>query len=133
MGVGAIGNGVVHLLDSLPVSGAAFFVDKQKFAKENLGTCILIGPGDLDTPKAVFAAKLLESKLTTRGFPQDLAEFTATTIKELPYPKIVLNGLDGIDLSIQAAPEPGETALFLLGLCLMGYEFGRRRRSDARK
>jgi molybdopterin/thiamine biosynthesis adenylyltransferase len=97
MGVGAIGNGVVHLLNSLPVSGAAFFVDKQKFAKENLGTCILIGPGDLDRPKAVFAAKLLESKLTTRGFPQELAEFTATTVKELPYPKIVLNGLDEID------------------------------------
>jgi hypothetical protein len=97
MGVGAIGNGVVHLLNSLPISGTAFFVDKQKFAEENLGTCILIGPKDLDTPKAVFAAKLLESKLTTRGFPQDLAEFAATTVKELPYPKIILNGLDEID------------------------------------
>jgi ThiF family len=96
MGVGAIGNGVVHLLNSLPISGTAFFVDKQKFAKENLGTCILIGPEDLDTPKAVFAAKLLESKLTTRGFPQDLVEFVATTVKELPYPKIILNGLDEI-------------------------------------
>jgi len=45
----------------------------------------------------------------------------------------VVNGLDGIGLSTQAAPEPGETVLFLLGLCLMGYEFGSRRRSDARK
>ena len=45
----------------------------------------------------------------------------------------VVNGLDVIELSTQAAPEPGETALFLLGLCLMGYEFGRRRRSGARK
>jgi hypothetical protein len=97
MGVGAIGNGVVHLLNSLPVSGTAFFVDRQKFAEENLGTCILIGPNNLDTPKAVFAAKLLESKLTTRGFPQDLAEFASTTVKDLPYPKIILNGLDEID------------------------------------
>ena len=98
MGVGAIGSGVVHLLNSLPVSGTAFFVDRQKFAEENLGTCILIGPKDLDnTPKAVFAAKLLESKLTTRGFPQDVVEFVATTVRELPYPKIILNGLDEID------------------------------------
>jgi hypothetical protein len=97
MGVGAIGNGVAHLLDSLPVSGTAFFVDKQKFAKENLGTCILIGPQDLDESKALFAARLLESKLITQGFPQELAEFAATTVKELPYPKIILNGLDDID------------------------------------
>jgi hypothetical protein len=97
MGVGAIGNGVVHLLNSLPVSGRAFFVDKQAFAKENLGTCILIGPEDLGTDKAVFAAKFLESKLTTQGFSQDLADFAATTVKELPYPRTVLNGLDEID------------------------------------
>lgn len=96
MGIGAIGNGVVHLLNSLPVSGTAFFVDKQKFAKENLGTCILIGPEDLDTPKAIFAAKLLASKLATQGFPQDLSEFAATTVKEIPYPRIILNGLDEI-------------------------------------
>src|ERR1700730_13015431 len=97
MGVGAIGNGVVHLLNSLPVSGRAVFVDRQRFAKENLVTCIFIGPKNLDTPKSVFAANLLEKKLTTRGFLQDLVEFTSTTVKELPYPKIILNGLDEID------------------------------------
>ena len=50
-------------------------------------------------------------------------------------PKIVVVGSSNTDMVIKTAhiPEPGETVLFLLGLCLMGYEFGRRRRSDARK
>ena len=67
----------------------------------------------------------------------DVSAFAGQTVQlkftTVQMPGSVVNGLDGIDLSIQAAPEPGETALFLLGLCLMGYEFGRRRRSDARK
>ena len=67
----------------------------------------------------------------------DVSAFAGQTV-QLKFTTVdvagsVVNGLDDIGLSTQAAPEPGETALFLLGLCLMGYEFGRRRRSDVRK
>ena len=67
----------------------------------------------------------------------DVSAFAGQTVQlkftTVQMPGSVVNGLDGIDLSTQAAPEPAETSLFLLGLCLMGYEFGSRRRSDARK
>jgi len=67
----------------------------------------------------------------------DVSAFAGQTVQlkftTVQMPGSVVNGLDDIGLSAQTAPEPAETALFLLGLCLMGYEFGRRRRSDARK
>ena len=67
----------------------------------------------------------------------DISAFAGQTVQlkftTVDMPGSVVNGLDGIGLSTQAAPEPAETALFLLGLCLMSFEFGRRRRSDARK
>jgi molybdopterin/thiamine biosynthesis adenylyltransferase len=97
VGIGAIGNGVLCLLDALPISGRAVFVDKQAFAEENLGTCIMIGPKDIGSPKARFAETLLGEKLECVGFPQDIIEFNATTVKGLPYPKIIISALDQIE------------------------------------
>jgi len=57
----------------------------------------MIGPKDLETPKAVFAAKLLESKLTTRGFPQDLAEFNCDDCQRTPVSESLTEWLDEID------------------------------------
>jgi ThiF family len=97
VGVGAIGNGVLFLLEALPISGRAVFVDNQSFGEENLGTCILIGPKDIGSSKAQFAESLLSKKLSCLGFPQDIVEFNAVTVKKLPYPKIILSGLDQIE------------------------------------
>lgn len=41
VGAGAIGNGIAILLSQLPIKGRLHVVDKQDYADENLGTCIL--------------------------------------------------------------------------------------------
>src|SRR2546428_4624165 len=75
VGAGAIGNGMVHLLQLLPVSGQCWVVDQQVFKPENLGTCLLIGPNDLETSKAVFSAERLNTRLEVSGFHEDFARF----------------------------------------------------------
>lgn len=97
VGAGAIGNGMVHLLRLLPVSGQCWVVDQQVFKPENLGTCLLIGPNDLETSKAVFAAERLNTRLEARGFHEDFARFKTRLGVEIPYPKVVITGLDNID------------------------------------
>lgn len=95
-GAGAIGNGIVHLLSRLPVSGRALVVDAQKFHEENLGTCILIGPKQLNVSKAKFAEGVLKGKLQANGFEQELESFGHHLGSEIPYPRVILTGLDNI-------------------------------------
>jgi molybdopterin/thiamine biosynthesis adenylyltransferase len=97
VGAGAIGNGVVHLLSLLQVSGRIWIVDRQTFQEENLGTCLLIGPSDIGRAKAMVALKALERRLAGKGFVEDIVEFGNRLGKEVPYPKVVLTGLDNID------------------------------------
>ncbi len=97
VGAGAIGNGIIHLLDELPTSGHACVVDAQRFRDENLGTCLLIGPDDLDVAKAIFAEKLLGRRLSASGFHEDLETFQHRLGTEIRFPRIVLNALDDID------------------------------------
>src|SRR5207245_2867599 len=75
VGAGAIGNGVVYLLGRLPIGGRATIVDGQKFGPENLGTCLLIGPSDIGTEKAIFAANLLRPRLNAKGFAEEFTAF----------------------------------------------------------
>lgn len=96
VGIGAIGNGIVHLVDALPTSGIIWLVDSQEFQPENLGTCLLIGPSDIGTKKAQFAEKRLEKRLTAKGFCEDITTFRNRLGKEIPYPKVVVNGVDNI-------------------------------------
>jgi len=99
VGVGAIGNGVVYLLSQLPVAGRIWVVDAQRFGPENLGTCLLIGPTDVGKEKAVFAADILNLKehLEARGYPEELDMFTRRIGTEVPYPYVVVGGVDNID------------------------------------
>jgi molybdopterin/thiamine biosynthesis adenylyltransferase len=97
VGVGAIGNGVVYLLSQLPIGGRMAIVDTQIFGEENLGTCILIGPADLGRPKVDVATELLRERLDVRPFHEDISRFAARLGTEVPYPSIVVNGLDNID------------------------------------
>jgi molybdopterin/thiamine biosynthesis adenylyltransferase len=97
VGAGAIGNGIIHLLSRLPTSGQGWIVDAQTFRKENLGTCLLIGPQDLGVPKAEFAEKILRGRLRARGFHEELEAFQRRLGSELRYPRVVLTALDNID------------------------------------
>jgi molybdopterin/thiamine biosynthesis adenylyltransferase len=97
VGVGAIGNGVIHLLSVLQTTGRAWVIDRQTFQPENLGTCLLIGPEDLAIQKAHFAETVLSPRLQVRGFSEDLSAFRKRLGTEVPHPALVLNGLDNID------------------------------------
>jgi molybdopterin/thiamine biosynthesis adenylyltransferase len=96
VGIGAIGNGIVYLLDALPASGRVCIVDPQTFQSENLGTCLLIGPSDVGKEKAMFAKAILSRKLKAKGFSEDFSSFRDRMGNEVPYPKVILNGLDNI-------------------------------------
>lgn len=96
VGAGAIGNGIVHLLSSLPLTGAVTIVDREVYGQENLGTCVLIGPDDLNKPKAEFLASVLNKyNIRADGFFGEFAQYVS---KLNQFPKIVLNGLDNIDV-----------------------------------
>jgi molybdopterin/thiamine biosynthesis adenylyltransferase len=97
VGAGAIGNGVVYLLGQLPIAGRAAIVDGQKFELENLGTCLLIGPSDVGTEKAMFAANILRTGLNAKGLAEDFTVFTARVGPVGAWRPIVVNALDNID------------------------------------
>lgn len=99
VGAGAIGNGVVQLLSQLPLAGTIWVVDSQRFGPENLGTCLLIGPTDVGKEKAVLAADILNlnAGVQARGFAEKLDVFSGRLGKELPYPSVILGGVDNID------------------------------------
>lgn len=97
VGVGAIGNGVIHLLSVLPTTGRVWVLDRQTFQPENLGTCLLIGPRDLERKKAHFAETVLSQRLQVLGLSEDLSAFRKRLGTEVSHPTLVLNGLDNID------------------------------------
>jgi molybdopterin/thiamine biosynthesis adenylyltransferase len=96
VGAGAIGNGIVHLISRLPFTGAITIVDREEYGQENLGTCILITPEDLNKPKAAFLASILDKcGIRADGFTGPF-ELYASELRQ--FPRIVLNGLDNIDV-----------------------------------
>jgi molybdopterin/thiamine biosynthesis adenylyltransferase len=96
VGAGAIGNGIVYLLGRLPVAGRITIVDAEKFGLENLGTCLLIGPSDIGTEKAIFAQNLLRPRLNAEGFAADFTAFSKR-LGQRSYRSVVVNALDNID------------------------------------
>lgn len=96
VGAGAIGNGIVHLISRLPFTGAITIVDREEYGPENLGTCILISTEDLNTPKAAFLASILDKcGIRADGFTGPFERY-ASELRQ--FPRIVLNGLDNIDV-----------------------------------
>lgn len=94
-GAGAIGNGLVHLATALPFTGTVGIVDSQEYQRENLGTCILVGPVDLSRPKAeTLANHLRQVGINGRGFHTSVERY----VEEFQSSRvIVVNGLDNID------------------------------------
>jgi hypothetical protein len=97
IGAGAIGNGVVYLLNRLPTAGRATIIDGQEFAPENLGTSLLIGPADIGVEKATFAANLLRPRLNATGIATELAAFIARVGGMAACRPVIINALDSID------------------------------------
>lgn len=96
-GGGAIGSSVFHLLSQLPVTGFASIVDAQCYRRENLGTSIIIGPEQLEVPKARFGEILLSSSIfQVKGFHEKIDEFANRLGQELPYPSVILGCLDNV-------------------------------------
>ncbi len=96
VGAGAIGNGVLFLLAHLPVVGSLQVVDNQEYGEENLGTCLLIGPGDVGLGKAAFAEKLLLPKLRVRGYRESVEDTGKRISAGDPMPEVAIGCLDNI-------------------------------------
>jgi hypothetical protein len=86
----------VYLLSVLPVIGNLVAVDRQVFQVENWGTCFAIGPRELGMAKAEWASGVLRSRLTTGWLRGSVEDYAAKCGKALPFPRLVLNGLDNI-------------------------------------
>lgn len=98
VGQGAIGNGITLLLSQMEFAGIVWFLDRQVYGPENLGTCVLLGADGLGAPKAEWNAVRFFGTQTLRAEPI-VAEFDAALPKfgsRYPYPSVVLNGLDNV-------------------------------------
>lgn len=97
-GAGAIGNGIALLMSQLPIQGRVHLVDKQNFAPENFGTCLLldnaswIGQGKAPS----LAAWLQREGLKCSGERSVMATAVSGTVVESMNVDLVLNGLDDV-------------------------------------
>jgi len=98
VGMGAINNGTFHLLNQLPTKGTIRVVDSQTFNIENWGTSVLVSPQDIrnGVPKAKAAETWLPSAVHVTGYHETIEQFRERCGKEIPYPKLIVNGLDKI-------------------------------------
>ena len=95
-GIGAIGTAHVLILGGLTDHGTAVLIDRQCYARENLGTYSLGHTGDVlgKTPKVVLAERALAGWRHHRH-DDDLGDAVAAVDRrELPWTPIVLAGLD---------------------------------------
>ena len=97
VGAGAIGNGIALLMSQMPFRGRVHVIDKQDYADENLGTCVLLSHSSwLKHPKASrLASWLRENSLLDVTGEKALIESAKAgeTIPNLAI-DLVLNGLD---------------------------------------
>lgn len=96
VGFGAIGNGIGAVFRELPLSGRLTVIDRQKFGRENLGTCVLIGPRDVGREKVDVASELVTSRGALRVLPLG-GDVEALVSTLSPVPPMVLNALDNRD------------------------------------
>lgn len=97
IGGGAIGNGIALVAARLPLHGRIHIVDKQDYADENLGTCILTErEGWVGEPKAMRLAAWLgqRSALTVSGEKALIESAKSGAMASSLAINLVLNGLD---------------------------------------
>ena len=99
VGAGAIGNGIALLLSQLRVRCRLHVIDKQAYADENLGTCILLDDVTwLGNSKAERLAKWLRTHSSTEvtGEQALVSEARAGDAVKSMAVDLVLNGLDDV-------------------------------------
>lgn len=100
VGAGAIGNGIALLFSQLPLRGRVHIVDKQDYADENLGTCVLLErDGWTKHPKANRLATWLgeNSDLTVTGEKAPIESAKSGRVVSSLAVDLVLNGLDDVE------------------------------------
>lgn len=102
-GAGAIGSAIVHVMALLPLQGHVTLVDKQSYGEENWGTCLDLERRQVGEAKADVAAARLCDTVTAKPYEMTIKAAAATKLgQEVPWPNILLNGLDGIDARHEA-------------------------------
>lgn len=105
VGGGAIGNGIAWLLARLPLLGRLHLIDKQDFADENLGTCILLElNGWLGHPKAKRLSDWLNanSKLTVTWEKALIENAKSSEAVRTMAIDLIVNGLDDVEARRQS-------------------------------
>ena len=97
VGAGAIGQGVLYLLDSLPLYGNLRVIDPQLYGPENLGTCLLLERRQVGMCKVDVAKELLAGKIKVDGYREEVAAFKRRLGEQLPFPRTVIGALDNIE------------------------------------
>jgi ThiF family len=97
VGLGAVGTAIAQILNGLPLNGSMLLVDREAFALENLGTYSAGGIADVGRPKVEIAADLLAGFQVTK-FHGDINDVPKLIdAHQLPWPRVVLSGLDSIE------------------------------------
>jgi hypothetical protein len=99
VGIGAVGSATASILSMLPLTGGAVVIDPEDYAPENLGTYSLGTVQDAQTrvAKVDLAVNVLRNFrcVTFKGRVEEA--IARIDNRELPWPQIVLSGLDSID------------------------------------
>jgi molybdopterin/thiamine biosynthesis adenylyltransferase len=99
VGIGAVGSATSLILSLLPISGRVLLVDPEVFEAENRGTYSL--GDDRDARKRVAKVELAARQLA-RFDPHRFVGRVEEAVRaiddgELPWPKLVLSGLDSVE------------------------------------
>jgi hypothetical protein len=95
-GIGAIGTAQALILGGLTDHGTAVLIDRQRYARENLGTYSLGAADDVlaATPKVALAERALNGWQHHRHGGDIADAIAAVDLGELPWTRVVLAGLD---------------------------------------
>ena len=99
VGAGAIGNGIALLLSQLAVRGRVHIIDKQDYAEENLGTCVVLDDKSwLGKSKAECLASWLHNDggIRCSGEQALVADARSSAPVTTMSVELVLNGLDDV-------------------------------------
>ncbi|MGO8862082.1 MAG: hypothetical protein ACLQRH_15145 [Acidimicrobiales bacterium] len=125
VGVGAIGTGIVLLLDALPAEGRLIAIDPQRFAPENLATYSIGDQADAaGTPWKVDLAQQVLAQFDVTPVRDRVGELIVAVDRgEVRWTETVLTGLDSPEARRDAQrlwPDrliDGQTGDTMLGIC----------------
>lgn len=97
-GAGAIGSALLYLLSRLRIAGHVSVVDNQLYREENWGTCIGLARDELGQPKALVGLDRIRRLVGGQHYYAPVGEVISRKLgNAVPWPEIVLNGLDKVE------------------------------------